>query len=319
MTGSRPADLPLTDRYRSRFVNWYAKASVRAKPRRVLLPDEAIGYYFPPELFPAAGHPLVAANGAGAVDRLLIHRLYDYLRFTAQLEDFAVIPTAIDLSGGRSGMELPVAMRRDAFKIVTDEAWHAQFSDDLLQQVREATEVPPVLPATPQFVGELDSVRDRLDPAVRGADRLLFAVVSETLISSILVGLPRDRRLPRAVRDVVADHAEDEGRHHAYFRDVLHIFWWTLEPRERRLLGPFVPELIHAFLQPDFPAIASALGDVGLTPAEAEQVIIESYPNQPTTASIAAAAQSCIRYFTEVGALDDEETREAFEKACLVP
>ncbi|MEN3304600.1 MAG: hypothetical protein V7603_802, partial [Micromonosporaceae bacterium] len=36
-------------------------------------------------------------------------------------------------------------------------------------------------------------------------------------------------------------------------------------------------------------------------------------------ASIAAAAQSCIRYFTEVGALDDEETREAFEKACLVP
>lgn len=305
--------------YQSRFLRWDARASVRVKPRRVLSTDEPVDCYFPPELHPVVSHPLVTARGQSAVDRLLVHRLYDYLRFTTELEEFAVIPTVIELSAGRSGLELSAGMRRDAFKIVTDEAWHAQFSDDLLDQIRAATSVRPVLPPTPRFLCDLETIRDRLDPRVRGAHGLLFSVVSETLISAILVGLPRDRRLPQAVRDVVADHAEDEGRHHGYFRDLLEVFWSALAAGERDLVGPVVPDLIHAFLQPDYPAVARALHDIGLSAAEIEQTIAESYPERATTASVAAAAQSCVRYFTELGALANPQTREAFEKAGLIP
>jgi hypothetical protein len=142
--------------------------------------------------------------------------------------------------------------------------------------------------------------------------------VSETLVSSILTDLPHDRRLPQAVRDVVADHAEDEGKHHAYFRSLLPYLWAALGHDERQQIGPLVPELINVFLRPDYPAIILSLAEAGLSAAEAEQVVTESYPAQTVTASIAHAARSCVRYFAEVGALRDPRTLDAFHLAGLV-
>src|SRR4029079_18312949 len=181
-----------------------------------------------PELMPVVGHPLVVDRGPGVVERLLVGRLYQYLHFTTELEELAVVPVVSKIARGRAGIALSPAMCADAFNIATDETWHAQFSYDLMRQVQWLTAVPWRPPELPLFVDRLDEVRQRLDPEIRGVEALLFAIVSETLISSILSDLPRDRRLPTAVREVVADHAEDEGRHHAYFRGVLRVLWSSL-------------------------------------------------------------------------------------------
>jgi len=69
--------------YRSAFVRWDERASVRSKPRRVL--ESQSGLYFPPELIPFLDHPLVLALDAQARYRLLVHRLYQYLQFTVEL------------------------------------------------------------------------------------------------------------------------------------------------------------------------------------------------------------------------------------------
>jgi len=180
--------------YESRFDGWFARASIRSRPQRVLLPGEYL--YFTPELAPWATHPLVAGQGEAAVRRVLIRRLYDYLHFTIELEQLAVIPIATAIARGRSGLDLPAGMRSDAYKIVTDEAWHAQFSFDLLEQVEAATGIRRRQPVLPAFVGRLDRIREQLDPGTRGLEGLLFSIVSETLISAILADLPRDPRLP---------------------------------------------------------------------------------------------------------------------------
>src|SRR4051794_5810131 len=113
-------------RYRSQFDNWERRASVRTKPRRTLDADGPIDTYFPPELAPAALHPLVVSRGPAAVRRFLVHALFQYLHFTTELESTAVIPVSIRLGRGACGLDLPREMRRDAYKITTDEAWHAQ-------------------------------------------------------------------------------------------------------------------------------------------------------------------------------------------------
>ena len=303
--------------YRSRFTNWDRRASVRVKPDR----SQGIGapdaLYFSPELVPAASHPLVVARGPEAVRRFLVHRLHQYLYFTVELEQLAVIPVTTDISLGRAGLRLPEGMRADAFKITTDEAWHAQFSYGLIRTVESATGVLSVFPVRQQFLDRVDRVRDRIDPRVRGAHDLLFGVVSETLISSILRDLPRDRRLPEMVRDLVADHAEDEGRHHAYFRTVLDHLWLSLSAGERALLGPHVPELVRAFLDPDLPALAIALFDLGLSDREVQQVLAECHPPEVVRADATLAARATAGYFAEVGALDDPATRDAFGAAGL--
>ena len=305
------------DGYQSRFGNWDQRASVRVKPRRVLSQSAKDEVYFPPELVPVVSHPLVQHAAPGAVDRILVRRLYDYLHFTTELESVAVLPVALDLGRGRDDLDLPAAMREDAFKISTDEAWHAQFSRDLMTQVATETGIAHQL-STPSFVRRLEELRAAMEPELRGTESIVFCIVSETLISEILSGLPQDRRLPAAVRGLVRDHAEDEGKHHAYFRDLLKYFWHSLSPGQRRRLGPWLPLLVTAFLEPDYAAISRSLLSAGFSMAQAEGIVSESYPIQMVRGSIADASRTTVQYFAEIGALDDSATLEAFHTAGLV-
>jgi hypothetical protein len=316
-TDGSGSDAPPAD-YDSAFSTWDRRASVRSRPRRVLDDGSVVGdggravLFFPPELVPAAGHPLVSGRGGEAVHRTLVRSLYQYLHFTQVLEQVAVIPVTTTISLGRSGVEMDPRMRADAFAITTDEAWHAQFSHDFIDQVHSASGVPPLPPAVPAFVRRLADIRFGLPPDARRLVDLFFAVVSETLISSILTDIPRDRRLPTALRELVADHAADEGRHHAFFRSFLRATWPQLDASERRLLGPLIPELVRAFVEPDLSAIAAALRAEGLSQAQARRVVGESYREARSQERIAQVARATVRSFAEVGALDEPATQAAF-------
>jgi hypothetical protein len=322
LVSGRAETRPRVDSYASRFGRWEDLASVRRKPRRTLAGDETdFRYYFPPELHPVVLHPLFAGKGEAVVEHLLVRRLYSYLDFTTDLETLAVIPVATNIARGRSGLILPEQMRADAFKIVTDEAWHAQFSYDFARQIEDATQVPRDngAGASPLFIQRLDELRERLPQEVRGMEAIVFAIVSETLISGILSQIPRDERLPRPVRDLIRDHAEDEGRHHVYFRSVLRHLWPALTPHERRAIGPHIPAAVYAFLEPDRQQAAEHLADIGLPPQEIEQIIAESWPARSLRHSIAEAAGPVVRYFAEAGALDDDRTCASFAEAGLWP
>jgi hypothetical protein len=307
-------------RYRSPFGNWSRRASVRTKPERSLPGNEVDVHdalFFSPELVPVVHHPLVLERGQRARWEMLVRRLHAYLHFTTELEQLTVIPLAGRLGRGNAGLPLPEGMRQDAFRIVTDEAWHAQFSYGMMLDLEQRTGVAPVLSPVPHFVSRLDEIRARLAPEVRGLEALLFGIVSETLISAILADLPRDERLPGPVRDLVADHAEDEGRHHAYFRLLLTLVWPALTPREQSLAGRVVPDIVRAFLEPDYTTIGMMLRATGFDVAETEQILIESYPAASVTAEISTGSKAFTRYFEDVGALDDPAIADAFRAAGL--
>ncbi|WP_326615207.1 diiron oxygenase (plasmid) [Streptomyces scopuliridis] len=304
----------------SRFDRWDDLASVRRRPRRPFAAAEP-ELYFPPELYPVVRHPLVTAKGSTVVNDLLLQRLYDYLEFTTELETLAVIPVATKISRGRSGLVLSGRMRSDAYKIVTDEAWHAQFSHEFVCEIEAETRVPWSLKGActpPAFLLRLDEIRGRLPQDLRGVEGLLFAIVSETLISGMLSQIPRDDRLPLSVRNIVRDHAEDEGRHHVYFRTLLTHLWPALGRAERQAVGPLIPAVVYAFLEPDYAQTAHHLRGIGLTGEQIDQVITESWPTDRIQSSVAAAASQLTRYLSEVGALGDKRTLVAFEEAELM-
>jgi hypothetical protein len=320
LRGAAVAERPRSPRYVSRFERWDDLASVRRRPRRHFAAVEP-ELYFPPELYPVVLHPLVVAKGSAVVKGLLLQRLYDYLEFTTELETLAVIPVATKISRGRSGLALPGRMMSDAYKIVTDEAWHAQFSHEFTCEVEAETRVPWSLRGTcapPAFLLRLDEIRGRLPHDLRGVEGLLFAIVSETLISGMLAQIPRDDRLPLSVRDIIRDHAEDEGRHHVYFRSLLTHLWPALGHAGREAVGPLIPEIIYAFLEPDYAQTAHHLRDIGLSGEQIDQAITESWPADRVQSSVAAAAAQLTRYLTEVGALRDKGTLDAFEEAALL-
>lgn len=298
--------------YDSRFVNWDARASVRSKPRRLYDRDGRDALFFPPESVPALAHPLVLERGPGATELVLQHSLYQYLHFTTVLEQVCVLPVTAKLSLGMAGLELPDPMRSDAYKISTDEAWHAQFTHDFAVQVSTVTGVAAEALVEPAFIREHRRLRALFDAGDQELVDLTFAIVSETLVSALLADIPNDRRLARPIREVVADHAADEGRHHAYFQNVLRLLWPRLSPRDRGRLGTYVPAFVHAFLDPDLPAVRAALAASGFTDAEAAVIVSESYDPESSSYDVRRPARSTVRGFRDVGATADPRVRDAF-------
>ena len=306
--------------YASAFKSWHSRAAVRVKPRRQIGHEEPREHvYFPPELVPVAQHALVEELGVDTVDRVLIQQLHTYLEFTSELEHGAVNPVAAMISRRRSGFDLPETMIEDAYKIYTDEAWHAQFSDDLQRQVAVKTGVGPSIFEEPNFFRKLKGFQVDLGPDEQRLVMIFFTIVSETLISAILDDIPEDPRVVMAVRELVEDHAQDEGRHHAYFSRLLEFTWPRLNKTHRALIGPLLPEMILAFLEPDFVAIAGNLRACGLTAEQIDQVMTESYPPATVTAGIRTGSRAVIRHFERVGVVDDPRTAEALEASRLWP
>ncbi|MEU7765563.1 diiron oxygenase [Nocardia sp. NPDC049190] len=280
--------------------------------------EEPRSLFFPPEFVPAVSHPLVEDRGPEVRHRVLVHSLYQYLHFTTVLEQVAIVPVTARISSNRSGVEAPKAMLADAFKITTDEAWHAQFSYDFIEEVERCSGVTATAMVEPNFVCLLDSIREVYTPGTGRALDLVAATVSETLVSSLLSEIPNDARLPGPVRALVADHAADEGRHHAYFRNFLRYLWPQLPKREQRTIGPRIPELVSAFLRPDLRAVAATLSASGFTQPETAEILGDCYPARSDAHGIRHAARSTVRSFREVGALDDLATNEAFLAAGLL-
>lgn len=306
-------------KYASKLIHWNERASVRVKPRRLLEDEEAVGkIYFPPELVPAVQHPLILERGKPVIQQVLVQRLHLYLDFTAELEQGAVTPVTQRISRGRIGFELPTGMLEDAYRICTDEAYHAQFSDDLMRQVQTVTGIVPNLPGLPRFFQRLIQIRGSLPWDLQEMATLFFTIVSETLISAILSDIPNDVRVVSAVRDLVQDHAEDEGRHHAYFAKLLEYVWPQMNAYQKAAIGPLLPDFIKAFLEPDYPAIACELAGCGLTSEEVQQVLHESYSAEEVAAGIRKAAGKTLQHFARVGILSEPGTLDSFYLSGLI-
>ncbi|HEU5378304.1 MAG TPA: diiron oxygenase [Ktedonobacteraceae bacterium] len=305
--------------YESKLKDWYGRASVRVKPQRVLIDEEAEGQiYFPPELVPVSQHQLVRNLGEWAIRRVLIQRLYMYLEFTAQLEHDVVNRVAHQIAHQQLGVDLPMEMVLDAYKIYTDEAYHAQFSAELKYQIELATGVAPNPTGAPRCLRLLRELLLSVPIEMRQLAEVFFTIVSETLISAILSQIPRDKRIVGTVRLLVADHAEDEGRHHAYFAKLLEFLWPQLNLKQKLIIGPLLSRFVLAFLEPDYAAIECELAGCGLKQSEIQQIMQESYPHSTVAADIREAAKATLRLFERNGVFVNRQIWDAFQQNDLI-
>jgi hypothetical protein len=299
--------------------SWYDRAGVRVDPRRLMREEHREGLnYWPTQLARFVEHPLVAQRGRAVRDELLVRQLYQYLQFTANYE-LRVINRATELiANGRTGLDLPAPVRLDAYKIYVDEGYHALYSFDVIAQVEDASGVrhrPFDFDATLRY---LDDAQEALPHGLRTTAALLVVIVFETLITATLTQIPRSGDVISLVREVVRDHAQDEGCHHAYFSKFFGYLWGQLTPKDRRRLGPLLAEFIVRPLQPRLDTLHDALAVAGLAHDECTQVLEECFPAQQTRDTIRATGKSTLRLFGRHGLYDDPGTREAFEARGLL-
>jgi hypothetical protein len=305
--------------YNSRLGDWDSLAGVRVKPRRMLVEEELMGkVYFSTALVPIIHHPLIVKLGPAIQRQLIIQHLYHYLDFTANFEIEVVNRGVQRIAFGKLGVDLPKNMLFDAYKIYCDEGFHSVFSADIKLQVEAATGVEPLPYDFKQFLGRLNKARKDVPADLRQVSGLLIVIVFETLISSILNQIPRDRQVISAIREMVSDHAEDEARHHAFFSNLFDIIWPRLTKRRQAILGPLLPHFIIKSLEPDYAAIRQRLASTGLPAKLVEQVIEESYPADEVIAALRKTAGATLHLFERNGLFEEPGTLHAFNSSGLL-
>lgn len=300
---------PGDDAYRSAFTTWDAKAAVRSAPRRVL-DDPAPAEAFPPELVPVLRHPLVRGLPLAGRQSLLVQHLFRYLDFTAQLELLVVNDTLTRL-GLQSAYGLTDEMRLDALRMVCDESYHAMFSVDMKLQVARAYGVSAPRDERAWFLVRFERLLAETDETLREVGRLLFVTVSETLISATLAEQANGTGGPAAVRELLQDHALDEGRHHAFFAGFAKHLWARLDASERQWAGRTVPRLIDIFLGVDEAAVRADLVGAGLGHDQARQVTAETFGGSDVEAHRRQVVSRTLRYFLDLDAFDSAEAADA--------
>ncbi|MGW7406429.1 diiron oxygenase [Streptomyces sp. NPDC054833] len=298
---------------------WYEKAGVRTDPRRVIGDElEAGKTLFPEKLIPYLDHPLVRTLEPRQRFALIARHLYQYMLFTMHFETSVVNRAAGRIADGTSGLHLPSSVRLDAYKIYCDEAYHALYSLDVVEQVSEATGVETPDYDFAPFLGRLDAIGAEVLPGEPVLVQLLQVVVFETLVTSILKDIPKDPSVVGTVREVVRDHAEDEGRHHAYFAAFFKELWQGMSPALRVRAARCLPELVSRSLTPDLVPVRSSLGAAGLGDAAVREIVADCYAPEQLRRGVRSSARHTFHLFESVGVLDVAGARDACTSAGLL-
>jgi para-aminobenzoate N-oxygenase AurF len=313
-------DLPRVERwsldYHSRFEQWEDKAVVKQTHRIEPFDDKLL--FFSPDVSPLFVHPEVRAAPDDVKRALLVLNLFDWLEFTVRLEMGPVNDSCNLLSWAHFLPWLPAEMRADALKIYTDEAGHAEMSHALARATERATGVTS-LQLRPAFLDAFDAIlveHDRyLDPLLT----LCFTVVSETLITGSLKKLPRDDRVQSAVRAFARHHAEDEARHHHFFRELCEMLWPRLPYEVRVTVGPLLPEMILTFLAPEYEPTARMLHQFPETFEHPQRIAAEIVRSPEVVAGVRDSCLPTLRMFDKCGVFSDEEVLDAFVELDLSP
>lgn len=297
---------------------WWDVAGVRTQPRRMHDPVGPDGMqWFPASLVPLARHPVLADLPPAATHQLLARHLLDYLQFTADFEVRVVNVATHLLATGQSGFDLTAAARKEALQIYCDEAFHALSSVDVIAQVEAAAGIAHRVGRFERFVERLDRTVEAAPPELRNVARILLVVVFETLVTATLTAVPDDPGVVPIVRQIVADHAHDERRHHAYFARLFPQLWAELSGPAREKLAPLLPDMILRCLEPDLLARQLMLEAVGVPSRQARAAVEECYPRPAVVADIRATAAATIHLFERHGLLEHAATYDAFARAGL--
>ncbi|WP_175778134.1 diiron oxygenase [Burkholderia cenocepacia] len=236
--------------YVSHVDRWEARATVRSRPRRIVEDDEL--RYYPLERQPLCAHPAIVDAGDAVRDFVLLQSFYKYIQDVIIFETEIVNATALRIARGRFAHPFPFACRQDAMTVVIDEDYHAYVAMDYLRQVEEATGIAPLPPNSEiELSRAIPRAVERVGAQYRDGMELLCVAISENTVTAEVAAFSRDATLKRSVKGVMADHLADEGRHSAFWINLVKLYWSEIDEPARFALGEGLPCFLREYLSAD--------------------------------------------------------------------
>lgn len=306
-------------RYRKYFEKWDQIASVRSKPNTYQLAGHQLHSelkdkrWFLPAGVLILNHPLLKGIDQSQEQYLLGRFLLQFLEYGTLMEHEFVNTILAELALGEFGIPLPDQMRLDAFKIYTDEGYHACFNLEATQQIRNYIGLSTI-DAWPLKNSRLIGLR-KLIPQHSSKENLLIrfgiAAVSETIAAKELAenmkGIVID-----SIYNIFIDHAEDEKKHCIFFSALWEVVWNYLTLEEKKFLGVNLPKILKAFVNINTIALFDSLEKIEIDHRLAEIIINDSYPSDFAVQRAVSVASISFRIFDRLGMFKIPEIKDAF-------
>lgn len=309
----------LVNRYKKYFNEWDNFASVRTKQNtyrfsknkaRQELKDKQ---WFLPEGVPILQHPLLKNIEKEKEQYLLGRFLLQFLEYGTLMEHEFVNTILAELALGECGIPLPDQMRIDAFKIYTDEGYHACFNLEATQQIRDYIGLNKS-EAWPLKNSRLTGLR-KLIPKDKTKNHFLIrfaiAAISETVaakeLSESMKGI-----IIEPIYNIFIDHAEDEKKHCMYFSTLIEVVWNYLSDDEKKFLGVNFPKIFKAFVEINKIALHDALEKINIDVESAKTIVDESYPVDFSVQRALSVGAITLRIFKRIGVFNIPEAKQAF-------
>ncbi len=251
--------------------------------------------FYSPHLVRVNTHPLVLGRGEDTVRALQRRHLYRYLASTEAVEIEMVNPALMFVMDSYIA---PEAIN-DAYKVYTDEGFHALMCVNLRQNVAQG-DIPYLQRYKNSALQQVLALCDRAD--ARDGNLVLLAVtcVNETMIAASL-SQATDHTVYPALRQIVMAHARDEASHNVYFTKLMSQFWPRLSTREQRLLVDLMPTIFNGLSLSDISGVRRDLQAEGFGQNEVDTICGEVFDNAVDIDGMRRVANSSIRMLTKAG------------------
>ena len=304
--------------YRKHFSDWDSFAAVRIKPNTYRLDSEGLQKelhnkrWFIPQGIPLLSHPLLKNLSNEEVQYLMGRFLLQFLEYGVLMEHEYVNTITAEIALGECNFNIPEIMRLDGMRIYTDEGYHACFTLEAAQYVREYIGLPAT--AWPLKNSRLEGMRKLISDAPDNDQFLVrFGIVS---ISETVAA----KELSESMRNIVVDpitnlfidHAQDESKHCLYFSALLTVIWEQLSLEEKIKLGCYFPKILKAFVNINVYPLYEALNEIGVRGESAETIVTESYPVTFSVKRALGVATKSFDLFKRLQIFKHQDIRKSF-------
>jgi hypothetical protein len=294
------------------IASWDRLAAVRKQPRRLTLDeDQSDGRFFSHRLIPVLRHPALRSLGAPLVERFEALCLQRYMASIESVETELVNPALLEIIKLPG---LPLPMRVSAYKIYTDEGYHAFMSAELRAGIAHAFSLPEPLESPTRPLRRILNWIRALPPQTAAVALVTAASMNETLITGYLLQA-QDPGLRKCVRECIRIHAQDESGHHGYFVRAFPAICRAWPPAELARVRERLSWLLFDLLRADVDAVARDLSLVGVPAGDAREIARQAHPPLPALAAIEKSARGCLAMLASAGLYERDDLRRDHAKA----
>ena len=306
--------------YYAKSAEWDLKAGVRSNPQDYSLnlstddSAEKSKSWHLPSYSAILDHESLVSISEEDKEFVRGTQLLEFVTKQSVFEVDCVNYVANKLALDKYDFELPESVRLDAFKVYTDEAYHAYYTQKIAIQIREYYGIgeADIDPYIKGYFQKIDKLVTQFGDEHRELCMLALVIVGECQIVS---DISREMKqiVYEPIRVMFRDHMQDEAFHAKFFHVVFEKVWPQLDTTEAEVMGRMFCDAMDILATPRVNIYYFSLAKLGVPKETISQCIADIYHTEEwRTTRIRDRMVPTVKLLTNNGVFENQTIRDTF-------